>query len=445
MARPLLIACGLLALGCGLQAPAARADQEPGPGDPQREAAAAPVADPVAVDEPEPADDGERARSGSPLARTAAKLLSRSVWGVVPDAPARKSEVAPGMVRGSAVAVGPGTLLASCRAVAGRERIGLVRLNKYRFAQVDGSDPVTGVCVLSAPEAPLNLAAGFRSLGDLRPGEPVYALASRGVAEFDLAEGRMGELPGRGGWRFEAAVTLPTDVLSAVLFDGGGNLLGVGAPDAGGQTSVGPVTGLLAPGLANRDLGAAIVAPVAAAANTPLPASPPLGSDDLPPAARPAQAEPSSPAQARAKARLRATLTAPQGPRPRVRADERMTALLETSGDAYAYCYYADGAGRVSRIFPNRFQPDAWVGSGRAVAIPGTTAGFELAPDEPGTSEELSCLVAEREAGPELARSLGTADLVPLPVGSLDEVAAAFLAADGDVVEARLTFEVVAP
>jgi hypothetical protein len=411
MVRPVLIACGLLAAGCCLPATDARAaDREGAPG-----------------------GDGER-RAGPGRAKAAAKLVSRSVWGLVPDAPARKAEVAPGMVRGSAVAVDAGRLLASCRAVAGRERVGLVRHNKYRLARVVASGAADEVCVLSAPDAPLNVAAGFRSLGDLRPGEPVYALASRGGAEPELAEGRMADGGAGDGSRIVAALALPPDVLSAVLFDGDGNLLGLGAAAGAGRTIAGPVTALLAPGLANRDAGIATPAPAAAAVAAPSAAPSPDGED-------PASAQ----APGGAERRLRATLTTSRGRRPLVRADERITALLETSGDAFAYCYYADASGRVSRIFPNRFQPDALVRAGRAVEIPGAAAGFELAPDEPGTSEELSCLVREREAGPDLAPALGTVDLTPLRVGSLDEVAAAFRAAaggGGGVVEARLTVEV---
>jgi outer membrane protein OmpA-like peptidoglycan-associated protein len=63
-------------------------------------------------------------------------------------------------------------------------------------------------------------------------------------------------------------------------------------------------------------------------------------------------------------------------------------------------------------------------------------------PDRPGTREELSCLIAEREAGPDLAAVVAAEDLAPLPVRSLDEVAAAFRIAAGGFVETRLTVEV---
>ena len=61
---------------------------------------------------------------------------------------------------------------------------------------------------------------------------------------------------------------------------------------------------------------------------------------------------------------LRATLTTPDGPSPALRAHDEIKATLLTTSDAYAYCYYADGAGSISRIFPNRFAPSPLVRTG---------------------------------------------------------------------------------
>ena len=58
-----------------------------------------------------------------PSAKDVAKLVSRSVWGVAPDAPRRKQDLRPELIRGSAVAVADGTLLASCRVAGKRARI----------------------------------------------------------------------------------------------------------------------------------------------------------------------------------------------------------------------------------------------------------------------------------------------------------------------------------
>ena len=148
---------------------------------------------------------------------------------MVPDAPERKADVDLGAIKGSAVAVAPDTLLVSCRAVGRPERVGLERQNKYRLAHVVGTDPGGSVCVLSAPDAPLTPAPGYRSAGDLRPGEPVYALSHRNSFDMTLAAGRIAAGPGGG---LAADLEMPGDRLAVVLFDRFGDLVGVGSGPA---------------------------------------------------------------------------------------------------------------------------------------------------------------------------------------------------------------------
>ena len=40
---------------------------------------------------------------------------------------------------------------------------------------------------------------------------------------------------------------------------------------------------------------------------------------------------------------------------------------LETMTNKFVYCYYIDGFGQVARIFPNRYQLDAFVPAGQPV------------------------------------------------------------------------------
>ena len=92
----------------------------------------------------------------------------------MPDAPRYKEDLRPELIRGSAVAVAEGTVLASCRVVGRRESVSLVRHNKYRQALVVSADAGGEVCALQVPpNTPLNVAEGVRSLGILRAGEPV--------------------------------------------------------------------------------------------------------------------------------------------------------------------------------------------------------------------------------------------------------------------------------
>ena len=96
----------------------------------------------------------------------------------------------------------------------------------------------------------------------------------------------------------------------------------------------------------------------------------------------------------------------------------------------------------MTRIYPNQFQPDAYVVAGRSLAIPGE-AGFDIVFDRRGASEQVLCLASASELGVRLPPQLQTPDLAPMPVRSLDEVVAAYRQLDRtQVVEARLPIRV---
>ena len=229
------LATGLLALGlaaCG----GATGEQEP---------PAAPVA---------AANDAATPPSGKVVLSHAA----RSIWGVVPDPPRRKRDLQPDLIRGTAVAVAPDTLLASCQVVGDRAQVGVVRHNKYRVAEVSlPSQPNQDICELHVTNAPLNVIGGFRSYSDLREGEPLYALISRTSAEYALAEGQLAAKGAASSELLETTLALPPGTQSAVLFDAGGNLVGLGSggPTADSMVVAAPVSAALAPALAQRDLG----------------------------------------------------------------------------------------------------------------------------------------------------------------------------------------------
>jgi hypothetical protein len=113
--------------------------------------------------------------------------------------------------------------------------------------------------------------------------------------------------------------------------------------------------------------------------------------------------------------------------------------------DGFLYCYYQDAEGEVARIFPNRFQPDAFIAAGRQVEIPpGPQAPFQIRFDKGGTREAVACLASDLELGLKLPEELKTKDLEPLPVKGLDDVVNRFRALGGPgVSEARLPIEVL--
>jgi hypothetical protein len=136
-------------------------------------------------------------------------------------------------------------------------------------------------------------------------------------------------------------------------------------------------------------------------------------------------------------------LATARGSHPTYRAGETITLNLQPTQDAYTYCYYQDATGNVSRIFPNRFQPDALIPARRLVHVPPTSGAFAIRFDKPRTREAFLCVAADREVGMKLPNTLKAQDLAQLPVHSLDEIAATFQEVPGARVDdARLDVEV---
>jgi hypothetical protein len=132
-----------------------------------------------------------------------------------------------------------------------------------------------------------------------------------------------------------------------------------------------------------------------------------------------------------------------RGARPTYRVDETMELQVQSSADAFVYCYYQDASGAVARIFPNRFQPDAFIPARRLVEIPPGGTPFNIRFDTPGTRETVACLASDLEVGVKLPEALKVEDLVPMPVRSIDEVADQFRRiAPSHVDDARLRIEV---
>ena len=139
---------------------------------------------------------------------------------------------------------------------------------------------------------------------------------------------------------------------------------------------------------------------------------------------------------------LTLTLATPGGSNPVYQVNQSLELTAIASQDSYVYCYYQDGGGSVTRIYPNQFQPDPYVVAGRALTIPGQ-AGFDIVFDRPGASEQVLCLASPSELGVRLPSQLQTPDLSPMPVRSLDDLVTAYRDLDSNrLVQARLPIRV---
>jgi hypothetical protein len=104
------------------------------------------------------------------------------------------------------------------------------------------------------------------------------------------------------------------------------------------------------------------------------------------------------------------------GPRPTMRSGETVVVRLETTADKFVYCYYMDGFGQVSRIFPNRFQSDAFIPAGQAVEIPpGPERPFNIRLDTPGRIEFVACLASPTEVDSSRIAGAEAGDLTSIP------------------------------
>jgi hypothetical protein len=200
--------------------------------------------------------------------------IAGSIWAVAPGAPSGKVRAPSELVQGSAVAVSPRTLLASCDVVGGQEQVRVARRSSHRAARGAGADAGRRVCAIEPTGADLRPVEAYRRYDDLRVGEPILAVASRSSRGFVLARGWLVAKGGPADPFLETTLVLPLEAKSAVLFDGFGNLVGLGSAGPASESVVlaAPVPPALAPGLVPADLGDS---PALLASLAPEPTAPP--------------------------------------------------------------------------------------------------------------------------------------------------------------------------
>jgi curli biogenesis system outer membrane secretion channel CsgG/peptidoglycan hydrolase-like protein with peptidoglycan-binding domain len=128
-----------------------------------------------------------------------------------------------------------------------------------------------------------------------------------------------------------------------------------------------------------------------------------------------------------------------RGPRPTYRPKEFLQAKVQLSSDGILYCFYRDNSGVIARIYPNRFNPDPFLRAGKPMSLPPEGSPFKIRFDQPG-QEQIVCYASDRDLP--LPPSLKAADLTPLKVASLEEIAAAFRKSNPNIAEAKLPITV---
>ncbi len=122
-------------------------------------------------------------------------------------------------------------------------------------------------------------------------------------------------------------------------------------------------------------------------------------------------------------------LSTDHGPMPTLNPGDTIVVQVETNADRFVYCYYMDSFRQVSRIFPNRFQTDAFVPAGQQVAVPpGPEAErpFNIRLDMAGRLEVITCLASSTAIDRSRIDGTDIDDLTPIPGLGLQDVFDAF-------------------
>ena len=112
---------------------------------------------------------------------------------------------------------------------------------------------------------------------------------------------------------------------------------------------------------------------------------------------------------------------------------ESITLLVKPTRDAFVYCYLQDENAKITRFFPNRFAKDPLVSAAHPLSLPGTMR-FQLTMNDKGVQETIACMATPRDVMKDLPANVVGTDFEPLPLGSLDQLRAAFTKASGSTV-----------
>ncbi len=132
------------------------------------------------------------------------------------------------------------------------------------------------------------------------------------------------------------------------------------------------------------------------------------------------------------------TVLSDRGANPTYEPNSILSARVDLGRNSFLYCYYQDADGTIARLFPNRFQPNAYVSS-RMVPLSAPQQPVKIRFDKAG-HEVVSCLASESEVP--LPAKLKEKDLTRLAVGSLEEIDGIFRAANPNVSTSRLDITV---
>ncbi len=132
-----------------------------------------------------------------------------------------------------------------------------------------------------------------------------------------------------------------------------------------------------------------------------------------------------------------------RGSNPVYHVGERLNLSVQLSEAGYLYCYYRDESGKIARIYPNRYTPNAYLEAGQRIDIPGQNAEFSIEFTTDGEPPEVLCLSSRQELDAKLPTELKMADLEPVDITSIEAVIQNFQALDTSLNHQRLHLTVL--
>jgi hypothetical protein len=118
---------------------------------------------------------------------------------------------------------------------------------------------------------------------------------------------------------------------------------------------------------------------------------------------------------------LQVMLDTPRGPTPIYRRGEKLNFQVTVDQPAEVHCFIRNRQNEVRPLFPNLNQPDARLGAGAGVMVPGSNPAFEIEFDKAGV-EQIGCVASVAALASPWPFALDVLRVSPLPIGQLEEL-----------------------
>ncbi|MFK7858228.1 MAG: DUF4384 domain-containing protein [Granulosicoccus sp.] len=105
--------------------------------------------------------------------------------------------------------------------------------------------------------------------------------------------------------------------------------------------------------------------------------------------------------------------------------------IVETDQDSQIHCYYQDGDGTVSRLFPNRYSADGILNAGDALVLPESDE-WQLSATRVGETEQFLCVAITPEWLDRLSVIPLLPDLQPIANSNLSQIYSRYKKVLGD-------------